>query len=253
VRARLRFILLGLAAFLIALLVVFPAAWVKGLLPPQVSCGGIAGSIWRGQCSALAITVPGQPALRLDSLDWQLHPLTLLRARAQADIAATGTDLAARGEITVSSAGYLEIAALSGSIGLDHARLAALPAGWVARAEASNLSLGFSGGRITALGGVLLVRQLRDARGTGFGDFRLEFPRQETAPFRGTLTDSGGPDGGPMQLRSQLVLNADQSWQLGGTVTLRPGSPPGLVAALDQLAPANLDGVRNFSLEGTAH
>jgi len=249
VRARLRFILLGLAAFVIALLVVFPAAWLKGLLPPQLTCGSISGSIWRGQCNALAFTAPGQPALRLDSLDWRLHPLALLRARVQVDIAATGNDLAARGVLTANSGGYIEVAGLSGSIGLDHSRLAALPAGWSARAEASNLSLGLSGGHITALGGVLLARQLRDARGTGFGDFRLEFPRQEAAPFRGTLADTGGP----MQLRSQLVLNADQSWQLGGTVVLRPGSPQGLAAALDQLAPADLNGVRNFRLEGSAN
>jgi hypothetical protein len=253
VRARLRFFLLGLAAFLIALLVVFPASWAKGLLPPQITCGGIAGSIWRGQCNALAFSVPGQPTLRLDSFDWQVHPLALLRARMQADFAATGNDVAAHGAITASSGGYIEVTGLSGSIGLDHSRLAALPAGWSARADASNLSLGFSGGKITALGGVLLARQLRDARGTGFGDFRLEFPRQEAAPFRGTLTDSAGPGGGPMQLRSQLVLNADQSWQLRGTVVLRPGSPQGLAAALDQLAPADLNGVRNFSLEGTAN
>jgi hypothetical protein len=249
VRARLRFILLGLAAFVTALLVVFPAAWVKQLLPPQLTCGSIAGSIWRGQCHALAFTAPGQPALRLDSLDWRLHPLALLRARVQAEISATGNDLAAHGVLTANSGGYIEIAGLSGSISLDHSRLAALPAGWSARAEASNVSLSLSGGRITALGGVLLARQLRDARGTGFGDFRLEFPRQEAAPFRGNLVDNGGP----MQLRSQLVLNADQSWQLGGTVVLRPGSPQGLAAALDQLAPADLNGERNFRLEGSAN
>jgi hypothetical protein len=252
VRSRLRIILLGVLAFVIALLVVFPAAWIKGLLPPQLTCGSLAGSIWRGQCNALAFAPPGQPALRLDSLEWRLHPLSLLRARVQADIAVTGADIAARGEITARSGGYMEIAGLSGNILLDHARLAALPAGWSARAEASDLSLGVSAGRITTLSGVLLARQLRDAHGTGFGDFRLEFPRQDVAPFRGTLTDNAGPRGGPMQLQSQLLLNADQSWQLRGTVVLRPGGPQGLAGALDQLAPADLNGVRNFSLEGTA-
>lgn len=251
-RSRLRFILLGVLAFVIALLVVFPAAWVKGLLPPQLTCGSLAGSIWRGQCNALAFAPPGQPALRLDSLEWRLHPLSLLRARVQADVAVSGADIAARGEITARSGDYMEIAALSGNMLLDHARLAALPAGWSATAEAKDLSLGVSAGRITTLGGVLLARQLRDARGTGFGDFRLEFPRQDAAPFRGTLTDNGGPQSGPMQLQSQLLLNADQSWQLRGTVVLRPGSPQGLASALDQLAPADLNGVRNFSLEGTA-
>lgn len=246
---RLRFILLGLAAFAIALLVVFPAAWVKGALPSQVGCASLAGSVWRGHCDGLTIAQPGQPPLRLDSVDWKLHGLPLLRGRARADLAVAGANLSAQGLLTLQSGGQLSVEALTGTIALDHARLAALPAGWSAQAEARNLSFDVASGRIAALGGVLVARQLRDARGASFGDFKLEFPRQEAPPFRGALTDQGGP----MQLQSQLTLNADQSWQMRGTVLLRPGSPQGLASALDQLAPADLNGVRNFSLEGTAN
>jgi hypothetical protein len=245
---RLRYVLLGLLAFAAALLIVFPAAWLSGALPAGLACGSLSGSAWKGQCNALTFTQAGKPPLRLDNLAWQLHPLSLLRGRVQADVSVGSADLTARGALTLQSAGRVSLSGLSGTVGLDHARLAALPAGWSAQAEARDLSLDISAGKIVSLGGVLLTRQLRDARGTGFGDFRLEFPHQDSAPFRGSLVDQGGP----MQLQSQVVLNADQSWQLRGTVVLRPGSPQALAGALDQLAPADLNGVRTFSLEGTA-
>lgn len=245
---RLRFILLGLLAFVVALLVVLPASWFKSALPPELSCNSLSGSIWRGQCNGLALTQPGGQPLRLDTLDWQLHPLALLRGQVRANVAVVGTDVSARGQIALQSGQRLAVEGLSGSIALDRARLAALPPGWNASAEARDLSLQVAGGRIKALGGAVLARQLRDSRGTGFGDFRLEFAPTQSPPFQGTLADMGGP----MQLQAQLQLNADQSWQMQGTIRLRPGSPPGLASALDQLAPADITGLRNFRLEGTA-
>jgi hypothetical protein len=245
---RLRHLLLGLLAFIAALVVVFPASWIKGALPPQVTCAALSGSLWRGQCAGLAFAPTAGQHLRVDALDWKLHPLPLLQGRLQADINMTSPDLSARGEVQLGARGQIGVTGLSGRILLDHSRLAALPAGWSAQAEAREFSIGIENGRLTKLGGVLLARQLRDARGTGFGDFRLEFPLQDKAPFRGAL----GDEGGPMQLQSQLELNADQSWQLRGTIRLRPGSPPGLASALDQLAPADINGVRTFALEGAA-
>jgi Type II secretion system (T2SS), protein N len=245
---RLRHVLLGLLAFAIALLIVFPVAWLRSALPPGITCGSLSGSIWTGQCNTLEYTQSGRPSLRLDTLAWKLHPLSLLRGRVQADVSLASPDLSASGEMTLQSAGRMSLAGFSGTISLDHAKLAALPAGWSAQAEARELSLDISAGRLQALGGVLLARQLRDSRGTAYGDFQLQFPRQDSAPFRGALIDQGGP----MQLQSQLLLNADQSWQLRGTVVLRPGSPQELAGALDQLATADLNGVRTFSLEGTA-
>jgi hypothetical protein len=248
VRQRLRLILLGLLAFAIALVVVFPASWLRSVLPAPLSCTNLAGSLWRGQCLGLTIAQPGQTPFRLDSVSWKLHALSLLRARVQADVAVAGPELSAAALVTMQSGGRLRIANLSGSGALDHARLAALPAGWSASAEAQNLTLEIDAQQLTALSGVLLARQLRDARGTGFGDYRLEFPAQSESPFRGALTDQGGP----MQLQAELQLNADQSWQLRGTVILRPGSPPGLASALDQLATADINGRRTFTVEGVA-
>lgn len=245
---RLRFILLGLLAFVVALLVVLPASWFASALPPQLSCGSLSGSIWRGQCNGLALAQPDGQPLRLDTLDWRLHPLALLRGQVRADVTVAGADVAARGQLTLQSGGRLAVDALTGRVALDHARMAALPAGWSASAEARELSLQLAGGRIQALGGAVLAQQLRDSSGTGFGDFRLEFPPAQSPPFRGTLADMGGP----MQLQAQLQLNADLSWQMQGTIRLRPGSPPGLAGALDQLAPADINGLRSFRLEGTA-
>jgi Type II secretion system (T2SS), protein N len=245
---RLRITLLGLVAFAIALAVVLPAAWFASTLPPQARCASLSGSIWSGQCRSFDYAQPGSAPLRLDSVDWKLNPLALLRGRVQADVAVTGPGVSAQGEITLQTKGRIRISGLSGNLALDHGRLAALPSGWSAQGEAQKLSIDIITGRLAALDGVLLAHKLRDGQGTDFGDFRLEFPRQEAPPYRGTLADQGGP----MQLQSQLQLNADQSWQMQGTVVLRPGSPPGLAGLLDQLAPADLNGLRTFRLEGTA-
>lgn len=245
---RLRLILLGLLAFAIALLVVFPAAWLRGFLPAELRCASLGGSLWSGHCSGMTLTARGAPPLRFDTLRWSLHPLALLRGRVEADVSLAGSDVAADGRFMLQSGGRVRVEGLSATGVLDHARLAALPAGWSARVEARDLTLQYAAGRISALGGVLLARQLRDSRGTGFGDYRLQFPPQQAAPFKGTLSDEGGP----MQLSAQLLLDADQSWQLQGTVVLRPGSPPGLASSLDQLATADLDGRRSFRLEGAA-
>ncbi len=245
---RLRYVLLGLLAFAIALVVVLPAAWLKGLLPPQATCATLAGSVWRGQCSGLAIALPGSAPLRAETVGWTLRPLGLFRGQLAARVAIVAQDLQAEGEVRARPGGALRVEGFDAGGAIHHGRLAALPAGWTAHADARNLLLDYAGGQIRALGGTLQVRGLRDARGTSFGDFRLDFPPQETAPFRGALSSQGGP----MKLQAQLKLNADQSWQLQGTVELQPGAPQGLAGALDQLAPADLNGRRQFSLEGTA-
>jgi hypothetical protein len=248
VRQRLRIIVLGLLAFGIALVVVFPASWLKGALPPQINCATLAGSVWRGQCIALTLTLPGAPPFRLDSFTWKLHPLSLLRGHVQADVDLAGTELAAHANLTWRAGGRIRVANLSGVGTLDHARLTALPVGWSASAEAQDLTFEVASEKLATLSGVLVARQLRDARGTGFGDYRLEFPAPSAPPFRGALTDQGGP----LQLQAQLLLNADQSWQLHGTVVLRPDSPPGLASALDQIATADINGRRTFTVEGVA-
>ena len=46
-------LLLGLAAFALALIVVLPARWMGGVLPEGVQCDQWSGSVWRGQCSGL--------------------------------------------------------------------------------------------------------------------------------------------------------------------------------------------------------
>src|SRR6187549_3773082 len=65
---KLRTILLGLCAFLLALVVVLPVSWVAKLLPAQVQCAGWRGSIWNGQCSGLRLALSGTTPVKLETL-----------------------------------------------------------------------------------------------------------------------------------------------------------------------------------------
>jgi hypothetical protein len=246
-RSRLRIILLGLLAFAIALAVVFPAGWLKGWLPAGMSCASLGGSVWRGECSTLVWSPPGRAPLRLDLLRWRLSPLALLRASAQAQVEVAGPGLAANGQVAVQSGGRVRLSQLSGHGRLDRSLLSALPSGWSTEVEARSLDLAIDGGQLQSLGGTLLARDLRDERGTALGNFRLDFPAQGAPPFTGSLRDEGGP----MQLDSQLTINANRSWQLRGTVISRPGSPAALNRVLDQLANADINGRRSFTIEGS--
>lgn len=68
-------ILLGLAAYLISLLVLFPAAPVIARINTQpLQVLGVDGSVWSG--SAAQVQAPDAPPL--ESVNWQLRPLSLL-------------------------------------------------------------------------------------------------------------------------------------------------------------------------------
>lgn len=245
-RLSLRVLLLGLLTFVIALLIVFPANWLRGLLPAGVQCANWTGSLWRGQCNSLTWTVAGQPPLRIDSLTWQVHPLALLRARLQTDAEISGAGVRARGKVLLGRGNLLRIEALSASGQVDRQLLGALPAGWRANFEAHDVVLESRGRTLQQVGGTLTARDLTDERGTRLGDFQLQFAPQASAPFTGTLHDLGGP----IELVAKLVVKADRAWALDGVAALRPGAPPQLARMLDQFNAADISGRRRILLEG---
>jgi hypothetical protein len=248
VRRSLRVVLLGVVAFVIALLIVFPASWLRRALPAGAQCGSWNGSLWRGQCNGLTWTVAGKPPVRIDSLSWRVQPLALLRARLQADTQLNAAGLQARGRITTGR-GDLRIDALSAAGLIDHNLLGALPAGWKARLETRDVVVELQGRTLHQLAGTLTARDITDEHGMSLGDYQLQFAPQPGAPFNGTLHDLGGP----IHLTARLTIQADRAWILNGEATLRPGSPPQLARMLDQLNTADLSGRRRILLEGVVN
>ncbi len=242
-----RVLLLGLVAFLVALLVVLPARWVGGLLPPGVQCAEWRGTLWRGSCGQLAVAVPGHPPVRIESTSWKLHPLSLLRGRLSADIALTDARGDATGQVEMTRSGQLVLHETAARIQLDPQFSGGLPAGWRGRVEMQQVELDWQANQVHRLGGEFRFIDLRDENGREMGSYQLGFPASSTPPFNGQLSDQGGP----LDVQASVGLGADRSWSLNGTVAVRQGGDTSFRRYLEVLGAPDAAGRYPLSASGT--
>lgn len=241
-----RILLLGAGAFVVALLVVLPASWVGGLLPEGVQCAHWRGSVWRGQCLTLTIAQQPQPAV-IDTLQWKVHPASLLRLTVAADVALTWAQGDAAGRLELRRGGLLQLRDVSTRALLDRQLFGALPRGWRGRLEATGVQLGMQGRTVQSLAGELQLHDLADGGGKALGSYRLAFPGATQAPFAGQLQDLGGP----FEVQANVSIGADRSWQLQGTVATRGLDAQAFGQQLELLGPADANGRRQLSAAGT--
>lgn len=244
---RWRLLLLGLAAFLIALLTVLPARWVAALaVPPQIQCERWSGSIWRGACQGLVFTPPNAPPVTIETFRWELQPRALLSLAARADFALSHAEGNAQGRIELRG-DRLQLTDTRARTLLDKRLLGALPQGWSGQLDAHDLQLDLHGNTLHALAGNVLLQDLVDGRGGRLGSYRLVIPPAAEPPFRGTLNDEGGP----LQLRGDITLEADRSWTLEALATPRPEADAGLRRQLELLGGADASGQYRISIAGS--
>jgi hypothetical protein len=239
-------IILGLAAFLLALLLVLPASWVGKALPQGVQCVRWAGSIWRGQCGELTVRDSGTGVARIDTLRWKLEPLALLRLNLSAQFEARWAKGQAQGHIAVAPGGVIRLRGLDGASLLDPSVVRSLPAGWSGRAELRQVDFDWNAGTLGRLGGELVVHDMVDGRGNALGSYQLQFTPAQAPPFTGQLRDTGGP----LEVDAQLQLAADRSWSLEGRMRARNPADAALGRKLDLFAAADGSGWRRLSAAG---
>lgn len=241
-----KLVLLGLAAFLLALIVVLPARWVAAFLPDTVQCTAWSGSIWRGHCRELALSDGQKVVMRLNTLQWQLKPAVLLQGRLGARFHSTWPQGETAGEVVVAPSGAIQVRGMNGRSELDRRFFGALPQGWRGMIDIRDFDLDWHNGIIGRLGGELLVTDLVEARGTALGSYRLNFVSSDTPPFNGDLTDRGGP----LEVNANLEMTADQNWSLEGRMRVRDAGNSSLNRALDVLSSPDASGWRRLSMAG---
>ncbi len=241
-----RVLLLGVLAFVVALLAVLPARWVGGALPSSVHCEQWRGTLWRGRCRQLAVVVPGQPSLKIESAGWHLHPLPLLRTRLSAEVVLTDARGDASGHLEFSRDGRLTLRGVSARLLFDPKLPGPMPQGWSGRVEIHDLQLDWNVDQLRHLQGQFRFFDLRDAQGRELGGYSLDFPPSTAPPFKGQLVDEAGP----LELHGTLVLTPDRSWTLQGTVAARPGADPALQGMLGVLGQPAADGRYPLSATG---
>lgn len=239
-------LLLGLAAFLLALLIVLPASWMAAFLPESIRCAQWRGSIWRGQCQELTLSNGQKVVMKLTSLQWKLQPTTLLRLSIGAGFHSAWPQGEAAGSVQVKPGGHIVVRDMRGSSQLDRSFFGALPEGWQGHIDIRDFELDWSSSNIGHLGGELLVSNLVDRRGVVLGGYRLAFPPGSTSPYEGDLSDTGGP----VEVQAKVQLTADQSWTLEGRMRARDAGDRRLAQGLDMLSSPDASGWRRLSAAG---
>lgn len=239
-------VVLGLAAFLLALLIVLPASWVGAALPAGIQCGQWGGSIWRGQCRDLSLSDGDKVVMRLASLDWKLQPTALLRLSLAAEFRSSWPQGDARGRVRLRPGGLIVLRDMAGRSQLDRRFFGALPDGWQGHIDIRQFELDWNRGTIGHLGGELVISDLVDRRGVPLGGYQLAFPASSTEPYTGELRDTGGP----VEVKAQLQFTADQSWTLEGQMRARNPADTQMAQALDMLSSPDASGWRRLSAAG---
>jgi len=242
-----RWIAVAVLGFLLMVLARAPARWVQDKLPPRIHCASLLGTVWNGRCNGLAIdqAVAGRAPLAIDSMQWNLHPLPLLRGSVAADVKLWRGDGEATAQVQRGLGGALEVRALNGQLAVDRALLPPLPAGWQAEVAFRDVAFALDGNLLTRLTGSGRLVNVTDTRGSSLGSYELDFGQEpHDAPFNGRLRSLDGP----VKVDAAVVLAANTGWEMNGTVIASATAPASLERMLAQLGPPDAAGRRTFSI-----
>jgi len=239
-------ILLGIAAFLVVLVMRLPASWVTPLLPPSAQCTSASGTLWRGVCEGLVLSDGKTTPMVLQQLSWSVRPAAMLRGRLASEVEVLSDWGQVRADVTLRSGPRLSIESLSASGTLDRRLLPVLPAGWTGSFEAHDVAVQMQERRLLSAQGIATVRGLQDANGQGYGDYQLQLAPQGDAAAAGELRDTGGP----IDLLAKVSVAQDLNWIVDGSVGTRGGQLPQLEQQLQMLGAPDASGRRPLSVSG---
>lgn len=224
--SRRRTIALILIGAVVGFLWWLPARLFAPLLPGQLRCAAITGSLWHGGCAGL--TVRGS---RSGDLRWRLHWPTDWPLEASADFLWTRDEARATGVVTLMSTGLATVKLAEVRLPLQTLRdampadLTLGPLASVAgRLETQGLVVALDQrGQLTALNGSVTLRETRLLRwDAAIGDYVGIF-----AGTTGTLRDQGGP----LALQGDARIDSPGRYAVALRVTPRlAGLVPGLPA-----------------------
>ncbi len=249
---RYRLPILGIAAYLIFLLMLFPAstAWVwfspKGS-PLQLQ--GISGSIWQGD--AAAASWRGQA---IGTLHWDLKLLPLLLGKLGAGFSLQSAQGYLQGEARAPLAfGSIQLADLKGQFPLAEIMplmpRMPIPVGLAGTASLDIPQLGvdlatlavYAEGRLNWHGAEVLSPQAFK-----MGNLQADITTDDKGVVAAQLKDMGGS----LKLEAQFQLRPDRSYSLSGTVATGAGAEASLQQALAWLGKADAGGKHRLNLNG---
>lgn len=245
----LAYILLGLLAYAIFLVLLCPA----GLLIDQVSKrlpGFSAQSVQGGAVQGTAQNVRLSATVRLETLAWRLRLFPLLLGRLEYDLQLTAPELNIYGIASLGLGQKLRLAALNGQLPLPRAiALAGRPPPPLnGMLELDNVALRLNRDyRPAEASGLIHLRDLGTSFGNplSLGNFDIQLQTQASA-----LVASVQDQGGPLQLNGSLTLDPDGRYRFTAQAAPRDQNNRELYQALSLLGRPEGDGKWMFDFAG---
>ena len=241
--------LLGLAAFLLFLLLRVPANLVTGQVGTRLSDfsvqdvegtateGTMLGARWRGA--------------RIERLTWRWRPLALLTGRLEFSLQVDDPEIKLTGNAALGLNRKVRFRDLTGRLPL--ARLGSLtgaaspPLQGIAEFTLRELDVNAAGRPLAAYGVVQLLN-LRTTLGQplNVGDFVVQLDSAGAEGIQGTIKD----DKGPLALAGTLSLSPDGRYRFDGQAGIRDAGNQALRQALNLLGPPGGDGRWTLKFSG---
>lgn len=247
-----RYTLLGIFFFLIALVVTLPANltygyWKQYLGQKQnINVSGIEGSVWSG--SAAQATIQGQ---RFHPLEWTVHPLSLLLGKAELGVEFTVEDGFGKGNAGYSLLGGYYLKDVEAWLPLTmvarFVNLAALRPGGKININLEKLH--FDGKSVTAAEGKLawLDAEITVFQPVPLGNYEFTLHHEEESEnIVGVLSDKGGP----MEANGRLSLTPAGDYEFNAQIAVRDNSRQDLKQALQSMGRPDREGKVKLSQKG---
>jgi hypothetical protein len=240
-------VIAGLVVFLGVLVLYLPASWFASLLPPQVRCAEIGGSLWQGECLGLTFQDG-----KLGDATWNLAPARAISGRLVGDIDLRGNTQNLKADLDLRLDGSGELRDVSGSFQMDPAVLAQFPRNQRGQVVGvfKRVVLG-AGGSPRELEGSIELREFRQLapQPLALGSYRVTFDgkTQPDGTSVGQLRDLGGP----FAIEGTVTLTPPNAYLVQGFITGRTAEAERLVREITLGAPPEASGRSAFSFEGT--
>ena len=240
----------GVACFIVFVVVSLPASVITALVPADiVQIGGTSGTLWSGEATRVQIF-----GVQLTNTRWTLHPLQLLLGRVALHLetnppggsVSSDLTLGITGTITVKNldatglvaplAQLMKLPPSGGEISLQIELLTIKndwPSNIVGKVRIGNLPLNLIG---VAAGPV--------------GSYEVRFaadPVPEDGRIVGELQDLGGP----LELRGSIYLDPPRNYELDAYVKASMDAPADLSRGLALLGPADANGNHQLMMSGS--
>ncbi len=240
-------IVAGVLVFLGVLVLYLPASWFASMLPPQVRCNELGGSLWQGECLGLSYQNGA-----LGDATWNLSAFQAVTGKIRGDVDLRGTLINARADLDVNFAGVGELRNVSARFPLDPALSPQFP-----RDQRGNVIVELARLQVAAGGVPRLIEGKVELH-----DFRLVSPQpmalgSYALTFDGATQADGGTVGkvkdlgGPFMVDGTFTLTPPNAYSVIGHITGRSADAERIVRQITFGVPPDASGRSEFRFEGT--